>query len=64
MTKTKLEYIAMTTIGTDPPWEAGVKGTDEQVAQLGDKIRDFVYLGQIQTKTATKRTLKKEIKEQ
>lgn len=64
MTETKLEYIAMEPIGTDPVWKAGEIGTPEQLAQIKD-IRKYVYLGQVQTKTATKRTRKtKETKEQ
>lgn len=58
MTETKLEYIAMVNIMTDPVWVAGTEPTPEQLKQIKD-IRKYVYLGQVQTKTATKRTLKK-----
>ena len=64
MTETKLKYIEMCNIMTDPIWMAGTAPTKEQLAQIKD-IRKYVYLGQVQTKTATKRTMKtKENKEQ
>lgn len=59
MTKTNVEYIAMVNIMTVPTWEAGKVGTPEQLEQIKD-IRKYVYLGHIQTKTATKRKLKKD----
>jgi hypothetical protein len=58
MTETKLEYVAMVDIMTDPIWKRGTEPTPEQLKQIKD-IRKYVYLGQVQTKTATKRTLKK-----
>lgn len=61
MTDTKLTYVAMCNIMTDPVWYAGTEPTPEQLAQIKD-IRKHVYLGQVQTKTATKRTLKKDKK--
>lgn len=58
MTETKLKYIAMVDIMTDPVWKSGTNPTPEQLKQIKD-IRKYVYLGQVQTKTATKRTRKK-----
>jgi hypothetical protein len=57
MTETKVTYIAQSWIGTDPPCKPGEIITPEQLKQIDD-IRKYVYLGQIQTKTATKRTRK------
>lgn len=52
--ETKLEYVAMCNIGTNPLWKADTSPTQEQLDQIED-IRKYVYKGQIQTKTATKR---------
>jgi len=60
MTETKIKYIAMVNIMTDPIWKVGTEPTQEQLDQIKD-IRKYVYLGQVQTKTATKRTLKKKV---
>ncbi len=59
MTNTKVKYIAKVNIMTDPPWLAGDEPTPEQLKQIED-IRKYVYLGQVQTKSATKRKTKKD----
>lgn len=58
MTETKLEYVAMVNIMTEPVWWAGTEPTQEQLDQIPD-IRKYIYVGQVQTKTATKRSMKK-----
>ncbi len=61
MTEAKVEYIAMVNIMTEPVWWAGTEPTPEQLAQIKN-IRDYIYLGQIQTKTAVKKSLVREVK--
>lgn len=57
MTETKLEYIAVTNINTEPVWLAGKEPTAEQEKQI-ENMKLFVDAGQVIIKKATKRTRK------